>query len=216
MSKRSRADRGKKAELVQSWPKHGGGPMVCEPALGGNWKKHPDPVGKESCDRQAEAKSQPGQRGCGNPGLWDQAPKPSRSLLFLVTQGLFSSHGHGQEEGWEEEPEETILSHHFCQWGEMAWAGGAGGQEYPPGQGVLEPPKKKSSGSWLRSWPKYQYSMVRWAYLSGQVNQEAARGLRFTSASSCWLLLRAPSPSSAVPPTLFPPSTSLSTSTKWS
>lgn len=46
----------------------------------------------------------------------DQAPKPSRSLLFLVTEGPFSSHGHvdlGQEEGWEEEPHEIILSHHF-------------------------------------------------------------------------------------------------------
>lgn len=46
----------------------------------------------------------------------DQAPKASRSLLFLVTEGPFSSHGHvepSQEEGWEGEPQETILSYHF-------------------------------------------------------------------------------------------------------
>lgn len=48
----------------------------------------------------------------------DQAPKPSRYILFSVTEGPFSPHGHvepSQEEGWEEEPHETISSHHFCQ-----------------------------------------------------------------------------------------------------
>lgn len=43
--------------------------MICEQILGGNWKKHPNMWEQRSCDRQAEAKSQPGQRGCGSPGL---------------------------------------------------------------------------------------------------------------------------------------------------
>lgn len=79
--------------------------------------------GKRSCNRQTEARRQPGKlvatkedvmdQRCG-----DQAPKPTRSFLLLVTEGLPSSCGilacgARHQEGQEGQPHETALSHHF-------------------------------------------------------------------------------------------------------
>lgn len=65
--------------------------------------------GKRSCDRQAEAKSQRGQRGCGNPGLWGPGSKAQQvppvlgyrgTLLISWACGARSGGGLGRETTW--------------------------------------------------------------------------------------------------------------------
>lgn len=65
--------------------------------------------GKRSCDRQAEAKSQPGQRGCGNPGLWGPGSKAQQvppvlghwgTLLIPWARGAQSGGGLGRGTTW--------------------------------------------------------------------------------------------------------------------
>lgn len=65
--------------------------------------------GKRSCDRQAEEKSQPGQRGCGNPGLWGPGSKAQQvhpvlghwgTLLTPWARGAQSGGGLGRGATW--------------------------------------------------------------------------------------------------------------------
>lgn len=97
--------------------------------------------GKRSCNRQPEAKSQPGEfvaakedvvaQRCGT-GL-QNPPRPSscwsmRDHPHLV--GFWCVEPRHQE-GWEGEPHETVLSHHFWHWEQMTWAGGQGIPSWP-------------------------------------------------------------------------------------
>lgn len=86
MSKRSRADQSKMAELVEDqwsvnkyWEETGRNTLTC-----GNR----GPVTGRQRQKANLAKEDVVAQVCA-----DQAPKASRSLLFLVTEGPFSSHG---------------------------------------------------------------------------------------------------------------------------
>lgn len=98
-------------------------------------------MGKEICNRQPEAKRQPGgfvvAKDVRAQSCEDQAPKATRSLLFLVTEEPFSFCGFlvcgAQVPGG---------LRRRTAWNHLT-------KGFSPAQGVFEPPGRESSGLWL-------------------------------------------------------------------